>query len=899
MSSADNSGLRKLGDDWDKLLAGHKITPMLRQYVEVKREHPDSLLFFRLGDFYEMFFHDAEIASRELDLVLTSRSKDSKQPIPMAGVPYHSAKSYIARLVKKGYMVAICEQTEDPATAKGIVRREVVRTITAGTLVEADMLDESVNNYLSVIVFDGMRIAVASLDVSAGHFAITDYEYGDVRSLENELSRLNPSECLYDYAAMKNEPDPSLIKPLSEYSSRLAAEKILPDEGDEARILMDHLGTSTLESFGIAGRAACIRAAALALNYVAEVYGELPNHLKTLRYYEHCDYMVLDAATQTNLEIVAPSTGTDKKLCLAGVLDRSRSAMGRRKIRSWLTRPLIDRKRIIKRQEMVAEFFSSMFLREDMKEQLRLPDLERLVGAVASKTANPRDIHAIRVVLEKIPAIRELTVTPALKELAEELPDVNEPLSKIQAMLSDEPPVNLKDGNVIRSGVSCELDELREAATGGKEWLASLEIKERERTGVKSLKVRYNKVFGYYIEVSKANLSMVPDDYIRKQTLTNAERFYTAELKDREALILGSAERCANLERELFHNLRDSIAEYGGILLKVADILAEFDVLLSFAEVAVESGFVRPEISDGDSVEILEGRHPVVEYVTGRSDFVPNSCSLDCSNARLAIITGPNMAGKSTYIRQVALIVLMAQTGSFVPAAEARVGIVDRIFTRVGASDNLARGQSTFMVEMVETANILNHATARSLIILDEIGRGTSTFDGLSIAWAVAEYIHSENSIGAKALFATHYHELTELADVLEGVVNYSIAVIEKGEDVVFLHRIIAGSADRSYGIEVARLAGLPDAVVKRAREILQGLTASNLADSKSHTPRKTRRRKGDPPGQLDLFAPAPVSAPPQAAAMPPVFEKIRRINPDDITPRQALDLIYEIKRNI
>ncbi len=835
------------------------LTPAMRQYLEIKGRYPDCILFFRMGDFYEMFFEDAVLASQILEIALTTREKGKERPIPMCGVPYHAAAPYIAKLIEHGHKVALCEQVEDPRQARGIVRREVVRVITPGMVVEEENLPEGENNYLMSLFPDRGGFGLCFFDLSTGEFKGCLLQDEDL--LGAEIRRNRPKEALLPegeegWGRTLRGLVPSLLvnfRPVGDFVP-------LPDPS---------IPEGLPEALGAA--------AAAVLHYVRSTQRERPGHIRPLSPYEVQGYLVLDETTQRNLELFETSRGSGTSLFR--VLDRTATSMGRRRLRQWLNYPLRDVEAIRRRQEAVEELKERPFEREGLKELLKgMVDLERLSARLALRRANPRDLVALKETLSRLPGLRSALgafEAPLLREILLKLDPSEEVVESISRALVEDPPAVITEGGIIRDGYHRELDELRAISREGKGWIARLEARERQRTGIQNLKVGYNQVFGYYIEVTRANLHLVPPDYIRKQTLTGAERFVTPELKEYENKVLGAEERIKALEYRLFCDLREELASEVRRFQGIADGLSSLDCLLSLAEVASSNDYVRPEVDEGPEIRITEGRHPVLE-VTLPEPFVPNDTLLDEEN-QLLIITGPNMAGKSTYIRQVALIVIMAQMGSFVPAREARVGVVDRVFTRVGASDDISRGESTFMVEMKETATILKEATPRSLVILDEIGRGTSTYDGLSIAWAVAEHLHDVNR--SKTLFATHYHELTELASSKRRVKNYHIAVKELRGEVVFLRELRPGGTSRSYGIQVARLAGLPREVIERAKEVLLELEGEGMKG-----PRFIKRGE---PWQLPLFAPRESE----------VLKELREIDPDGLTPLQALELLYRWKK--
>ncbi|MGI9952730.1 DNA mismatch repair protein MutS [Moorellaceae bacterium AZ2] len=790
------------------------LTPMMQQYKALKDQHPEAILFFRLGDFYEMFFEDAVVASRELGIVLTSRETGENAP-PMCGVPYHSADSYIARLVARGYKVAICEQVEDPRTAKGLVRREVVRIITPGTFTDDKFLPEKGNNYLISVVPHHSNYGLAWVDVSTGEFRL--HRCNRFLELADELVRLEPAECLLPSAWLK---DANFVKRLRQYCSGV----LTPwDEGLDVDAALSILRGRFGQDWHLEAGDEVLMAGAMILSFLTATQKNSLAHLEPPSLEDEVTYMGLDQASRRNLELTVAGREPDRRGSLLWVLDRTSTAMGGRTLRRWVEQPLLKLDAIRERQEAVAELVHNFLLRQKVEGYLKqVRDLERLAGRVAYGTAGGRELQALRQSLEIVSPLKETlqeATSPLLKKVSARLDAVEEVTDIIGKALVDDPPAGVKEGGLIRPGFHPEVDRLREAVNHGREWIAGLENQERERTGIKSLKIGYNRVFGYYIEVTKPNLALVPDDYQRKQTLANAERFVTARLKELEQQVLGSEERLTALEYQLFQDLRSQVLSVLPRVQGTAKALGILDALCSLAAVAADYNYTCPIVDEGDLIEIRQGRHPVVERVVREKEFVPNDTVLDCRSQRVHIITGPNMAGKSTYIRQIALIVLLAQMGSFVPASFARIGLVDRILTRVGAADDLFAGQSTFMVEMQEVAYILRQATRRSLVILDEVGRGTSTADGLSIARAVVEYLH--NRIGGRTLFATHYHELVELEEYLPGVKNYSIAVREEGENVVFLHTIVPGGTDRSYGLHVARLAGLPEEVLRRAGELL------------------------------------------------------------------------------
>ncbi len=857
-------------------MAGSSLTPVRHQYLQIKRRYPDAIVLFRLGDFYETFDEDAKVVSKVCDIVLTSRPVGKGQRVPLAGVPYHAVEGYIAKLIKAGYKVAIAEQMGD-ATVRGLVPREVVRVVTPGTIVEPTMLPERRNNYLAALVVEERQGGLAYADITTGEFAATQITSQDIeQAVREELERLQPAEILIGDKGIGDKgltPIPYPLTPYEDWHFEL---------GNARRALLDHFQVATLDGFGLRGKPLAIRAAGAIIQYLVETQRAALEQLRELRTYSTSEFMSLDPATRRNLELTQTIRTGEKRGSLLWVLDATVTAMGGRLLRRWLNQPLLDKERLERRLDAVEALYRDTPMRTEVIGLLKgLPDLERLVGRVVQKIASPRDLIGIRKSLEAIPKLKAALSGStgsqgALRGLLEALNPCENVLTLISQAIVDDPPATLSGGGVIRPGFSAELDEIVAASREAKRWIADLEQAERKRTGIKSLKVGYNKVFGYYIEVTKSNLNLVPKDYIRKQTLVNAERYITPELKEHEAFVLNAQERIQELESRLFRQICERVAASSSKLLSTARALARLDVYAALAEVAVRNNYVRPTLSEDDEIEIIAGRHPVVELTRPEEPFVPNDVHLS-PEERILIITGPNLSGKSTFIRQVALIVLMAQMGSFVPADEARIGLVDRIFTRIGAQDQIWAGQSTFLVEMVEMANILHHATNRSLLILDEIGRGTSTYDGISIAWAVVEHIHNHPKLRARTLFATHYHELTELAKILPRVRNYNMAVAEEGGEVVFLHKVVPGGADKSYGIHVARLAGLPKAVIHRAEEILEEL------EEKARTPLGPERIEVH---QLPLFSPTD-----------PVVEELKKLDLDSMTPLEALNKLYELQQ--
>jgi DNA mismatch repair protein MutS len=914
-------------------------TPLMRQYAAIKKEHPNALLFFRLGDFYELFFDDAILAARELQITLTSRNKEKGIAIPMCGVPYHAAEGYISKLIRRGFKVAVCEQVEEASLAKKLVRREVTRVVTPGTA-DASSLNAEENNFLAAIASVGEHVGFAALDLSTGEFRATEFSgEAAARRIREELEQLRPKELLYGSSAPLFESgrnhsiSPATDRPANRdamsnpgQSQNGVTETPLDDwifAPDHALPLLEnHFGVLSLEGFGLAGKRAAASAAGAILYYIRTTQRGKLDHVDRIGFYERQNCLVLDAVTVRNLELIEPLfSGTDTGVTLFRCMDATVTPMGKRLLRNWMLRPSLDRNEIEARLDAIAVQMKDSVRRDELRRALAgILDLERLLSRVTLETANPRDLLALAASLAKIPQAREILAgLPAsrLGALHGAIDELNELREKIDLTLVPEPPLTLSDGGVIAAGIDKDLDELRDLSRNSKQYLAQVETRERERTGIGSLKVKFNSIFGYYIEISKANLHLSPADYERKQTLVNAERFTTPELKEYESKILDAQEKIVEIERRLFAGLRSDVASESKRIRQTALALAEVDVLGSMAHIAALRNYCRPKFEDdqgnggpsraGD-LEILEGRHPVIELLasaSGSDRFIPNDLFLDSSSPspneadstpanstlrkvgsqNIVVLTGPNMGGKSTYLRQAALIVIMAQMGSFVPARAVRMGIVDRVFTRIGASDNVARGRSTFMVEMTETAAILHTATARSLILLDEVGRGTSTYDGLAIAWAAVEYLHAR--VHAKTLFATHYFELTELAEQLSGVKNYHVSVKETGGNVAFLRRIEPGAADRSYGIEVAKLAGLPNEVVVRAREVLAEHESSEHRLSGHLTPGASE--KPERPAQLTIFT--PISQ--------PVLEKLREVDLNRLTPLDALNLLAELKRQI
>jgi DNA mismatch repair protein MutS len=845
-------------------MSSSEITPIRQQYLDIKKQYPTTILFFRLGDFYETFDEDAETISRELDIVLTSRPIGKGVRAPLAGIPYHAVDNYLSRLINKGYHVAICEQVGDQP-AKGIFPRKVVRVVTPGTIIDSSLLPGDANNFLASITIEGGKAGVAYLDISTGEFAVTELDLGDGNAVRAELTRINPSEIIF--------PD-NLILPNGIQGHQTPWPAWRFEFGRSSEMLLSHFGTSTLEGFGIKPFPLAIRAAGGILQYLKETDSEALGLLTNLRVYSTSEFMTLDSATRRNLELTETLEG-DLNGSLLGTLDATITPMGKRLILQWVSQPLLNEEKIKNRLDGVDVLFRNSMLRADLRSKLKpLADIERLANRILANHAQPRDLVALRDSLKQLPPVIDLFKDVSAQSLPVAfLNPCKDELTLLKASIEDDPPQTLQNIGIIRSGYSSELDGVVEASRHAREWINNLETVERERTGIRTLKVGYNKVFGYYIEISQGQSANAPADYIRKQTLVNAERYITPEMKEYETLVLNAEERIREIEIRLFKEICSQLSISSTRLLLTARALAELDTLGSLAEVAALNGYVRPSIDTSGILEIYEGRHPVVEKNLKNERFVPNDIIFEQGEI-VRVITGPNMSGKSTYLRQAALIVHMAQMGSYVPARSAHIGIVDRIFTRIGARDEIHSGHSTFMVEMVETANILHNATPKSLLILDEIGRGTSTYDGVSIAWAVVEYVHNHPSVRAKTLFATHYHELTQLADLLPGVKNFNVAVTEADEQVVFLHKIIPGGADKSYGIHVAQIAGLPRPVILRANEIMAEL---------EKTSGRTVKNDNFEPRQIALF--------PETN---PLVEEIRNLDMNGMSPIEALNKLYE-----
>ena len=866
-----------------------EYSPMMQKYLETKEKYKDCILFYRLGDFYEMFFEDAITASRELEITLTGKVCGTEERAPMAGVPHHAAENYAAKLIEKGYKVAICEQLQDPKETKGIVERGVVRILTPGTIVESNLLEEKKNNYIMSICKSGLYFGISVCDISTGEFYTCEIkDENNFPLLLDEIARFTPSEIIANSMMFECQEEMDKIRERFQiYMSRFN-DKFFSD--DEGNLTLDYnIIENKKEVTSLKERTLAVKSINALLEYLNETQMTSLEHINTITIYSLSKYMSLDINARRNLEITEKMRDKTKKGTLLWVLDKTSTSMGGRLLRRWLNDPLLDVNEIQERLDAVKELKDNMMLRGDITETLkRVYDIERLAAKMAYGNANARDMITLKNSLEKLPEVKQvlgLCQTPKLKELNSNLDELTDIFELIDKSIIEEPPMTIKDGGIIKMGYDPEIDILKRASTEGKTWLAQLEADEKQKTGIKTLKVGYNKVFGYYIEVSKSFVSQVPERFIRKQTLTTGERYITEELKTIENQILGAEEKIVNLEYNEFIKIREEIARNIKRLQKTATVISTLDVLTSFAQVAEDMNYCMPVVRNDGIINIKDGRHPVIDKMIGIGSFVPNDTYLNKEDSRLSIITGPNMAGKSTYMRQVALITLMAQVGSFVPATEAEIGVVDKIFTRVGASDDLSMGQSTFMVEMMEVATILKEATDNSLVILDEIGRGTSTYDGLSIAWAVAEYIANKEKCGAKTLFATHYHELIELADKIEGVKNYSIAVKEKGEDIVFLRKIVKGGTDESYGIHVARLAGVPKVVTKRADEILKTLERKSMLNGK----KTEKENKKVVEGQFDMFN----------FKLAEIAHEIDKINLNELTPIDALNTLVKIKEKM
>ncbi len=864
------------------------FTPVMKQYLDIKKEYDDAILFFRMGDFYEMFFEDAKTVSRELGLTLTSRDRNKKDPIPMAGIPYHAVNGYLSKLLRKGYKVAICEQTSLPGKSKGPVKREIVQVVTPGTAMGEEVLDSRSNNYLVALSLNGEEAGIAMADVSTGEFLAGEIQKG--RDWLGELERISPTEVLLS----ENEPQEienaiksRLNNVMISYREGWTFEKNYAED-----IILEHFRIANLKGFGLEDSPDGISAAGGILSYLIETQKASLGHINIIKRYRPDATMFLDTRTRNNLELISPmSAAVGSKGTLLGVIDNTLTSMGVRLLKSWITSPLIETEQIKKRHDGVDELLRNPDTLKEIEKIIgKISDIERLISRVCLERANPRDMVSLADSLECSWSLREAVgsfTSEILKNCAENIKDLRDIAGKINNAIVDEPPMLISEGGIFRDGYHSEMDELREISRSGRRWIADMQAQERQKTGISNLKVKYNNVFGYFIEVSKSNLNRVPESYMRKQTLVNAERYITPELKEYEAKVLGASERIAELEKNLFVELRKEVSGWVKDIQSFSSAVAVIDVLQSFAGTASLKKYVRPEIDDGTIIDIRDGRHPVVETLLPAGKFVSNSTFIDSKTEQILIITGPNMAGKSTYLRQVGLIILLAQAGSFVPASFAHIGVVDRIFTRVGASDNLAGGESTFLVEMNETANILNNCTPRSLILFDEVGRGTSTFDGLSLAWAIVEYLHQVQRVTARTLFATHFHELTELEVILPRVKNYNVEVKEWNDEIVFLRKVTEGGSDQSLGIQVGRLAGLPPKVINRAKEILTNLEANEFNINNKPKIAGTKKEKTDENLQFNLFE------------LPehPVVEELREIDIDNLTPLKALLILEQLKR--
>lgn len=876
-----------------------QLTPMMKQYMATKEQYKDCILFYRLGDFYEMFFDDAITASRELEITLTGKNCGQEERAPMCGVPHHAVDGYLTKLVAKGYKVAICEQVEDPKMAKGIVKREVLRIVTPGTNLNTQALDETRNNYLMCIVYMADRYGVSISDITTGDYFVTELD--SARKLMDEITKFSPKEIVCNHSFYVSGMD------IDDLKNRLgitvySLESWYFDDDLCKRSLMDHFKLNSLEGLGLADYDSGVIAAGAILQYLTETQKTSLANLTTLTPYVTGKYMIIDSSTRRNLELCETLREKQKRGSLLWVLDKTKTAMGARMLRSFIEQPLIDKTEINSRLDAIEELNQNAISREEIREYLNpVYDLERLISKISYKSANPRDLIAFKSSLSMLPHIKYLLgdfKKELLTDIYEQMDELTDLCDLIDTSIMDEPPITIKEGGIIKEGCNEEIDKLRHAKTEGKTWLAELESKERDKTGIRNLKIKFNKVFGYYLEVTNSNKNLVPDYFTRKQTLANAERYITPELKELEDIILGAEDKLFALEYDLFNKVRDRIAAEVVRIQTTAKAVAKIDVFASLSLIAERNNYVRPVINEKGVIDIKEGRHPVVEKMISNDMFISNDTYLDNGSNRISIITGPNMAGKSTYMRQSALIVLMAQIGCFIPAASAKIGIVDRIFTRVGASDDLASGQSTFMVEMTEVANILRNATSNSLLILDEIGRGTSTFDGLSIAWAVVEHISNPKLLGAKTLFATHYHELTELEGKLSSVNNYCIAVKEKGDDIVFLRKIVKGGADKSYGIQVAKLAGVPETVIERAKQLVEELSDADItakareiqAETGTKTKVKTKKYDQVDLEQMSLF---------DTVSDQDILQELKEMDISTLTPIDALNTIYRLQNKL
>ena len=867
-----------------------QYSPMMQRYLETKEQYKDCILFYRLGDFYEMFFDDAITASRELEITLTGKDCGQEERAPMAGVPHHAAEMYISRLIAKGYKVAICEQLEDPKTTKGIVKRGVIRVVTPGTIVESNMLEERKNNYIMSIFKSGIYFGIGVCDITTGEFYSAEIkDNNNFPQLLDEIARYSPSELVINSNLADCTEEMSKIRERFNCYITRFQDKFFDSKPDIIKLRFNLIDTNQKPIENIEERSFAVASINALIEYIEQTQMTSLDHINKITIYQISKYMSLDINARRNLEITEKMRDKSKKGTLLWVLDKTSTSMGGRHLRRWLSDPLIDTLEINRRLNAVKELKEDVMLRGDVIDNLKkVYDIERLAGKMAYGNANARDMITLKNSLSKLPDVKKILEhcqSEMLKDIYENLDELKDIHELIERAIVEDPPMTVKDGGIIKMGYDEEVDKLKTATTEGKNWIIQLEADEKEKTGIKNLKVGFNKVFGYYIEVTKSNLSQVPERYVRKQTLTNAERYITEELKNLENQILGAEEKVVILEYNIFTKIREEIAKNIVRLQNTATLVSTLDVLSSFAQVAEDMNYCMPHVDNSGIIDIKAGRHPVIEKMLGTGEFVENDTYLDKDENRLSIITGPNMAGKSTYMRQVALITLMAQVGSFVPAEEAKIGVVDKIFTRVGASDDLSMGQSTFMVEMMEVATILKEATPNSLVILDEIGRGTSTYDGLSIAWAVAEYIANKEKCGAKTLFATHYHELTELEEKIEGVKNYSIAVKEKGEDIIFLRKIVRGGTDESYGIHVARLAGVPKLVTEEANKILKSLERKNILTGK----KEEKKDKKQVEGQFDMYN----------YKLAEIAHELDKVNLNELTPIDALNTLVKIKEKM
>ena len=866
-----------------------ELSPMMQQYQKIKAENQGAILFFRLGDFYEMFFDDAVLASKELELTLTARDCGQNKKAPMCGVPYHSSESYIARLISKGYKVAICEQMEDPALAKGLVKRDIIRVVTPGTVLEGSMLDEGKNNFICSIYAIGDHAGICFCDISTGELYSTSLDKDLENEILNELGRFSPREILIGGETVNMKKLAPFIR--DKLSSCVEMREDAEFELETCRrTVLEQFKKETLDDLGMEGQDQAVSALGALLNYLKDTQRKVPLKINRIENYTQAQFMGIDLNTRRNLELLETMRNKEKRGSLLWVLDQTKTAMGKRLLRTWIEQPLLSCGKIIRRQNAVEELYCDPFLCGNLADQLTgVFDLQRLITRIVYGTANGRELRSLSATIGLLPELKKMLEnrkSELLQSIYEDLDTLEDVHDLIEGSIVDDPPFSLREGGIIREGYNQEVDELRKDMTGGKDYVAAIEKREREKTGIPKLRVGYNRVFGYYLEVTNSYKDQVPDSYIRKQTLTNCERYVTQELKDLEGRILGAKDRCVQLEYRLFDDIRTTVSAQQERVQKTSNAIAQLDVLCSFARVAVKNQYCRPEVNLSGKIVLKESRHPVVELLSDASPFVPNDALLDQDENRVLVITGPNMAGKSTYMRQIALIALMAQLGSFVPAASAEIGLVDQIFTRVGASDDLASGQSTFMVEMNEVADILKRATSNSLLVLDEIGRGTSTFDGMSIARAVLEFVVDKRKLGAKTLFATHYHELTEMEELMDGVKNYSIAVKKRGDDITFLRRIIRGGSDDSYGIEVAKLAGLPQPVINRAKQVLKELETGQEVTPKTKAPKKAR--KEEPPAPQISLLPSAESE---------IEERLKKVDVNTLTPIEAMNLLFELAK--